>query len=490
MAGSVAAGPGEEAADQAAVGAKPCFVMRWMTTLTVLGCALGAVTGTLCHVLGAPDQAVKLIQLPGELFLRALKAVVVPMVFASMVSNAASLNETGGANRMASMAIKYYLSTTFVAALEGVLLFNVFRFSFEPVGAPASPAAAPTAAPKRGPSSTVLDTFLDFSRDLVPENVPKAMLEMQLLGIITFAVFFGAMLSQTPGGRPVIQFFGACFDTLVEMIRRIILFTPLGVGSLVSRSIAQSSDLGSALGNIGKLLGVVALGQAIHVFLFYSCVYGATTRRNPFRYFSGMANMWITAFGTSSSAATLSTTCKTCEDHGISKRTINFVCPIGCTVNMDGGALERPIVVLWIAHVGSQSLPLSGQLVVAFIAALMSIGGSPIPSAGVSTLMLMVEAGGVTATPTVQMLVGFCLAIEWLLDSLRTAVNVTGDAIGVAVIDHLLRGQAPDYGEVSPKAWNAEAAPEELPPARALGECRARPGGADPVGQCGGADAA
>lgn len=420
---------------------KPPFVMRWLTSLTVLGCAMGVVAGILCRTYGAPEAVVKLLQLPGELFIRALKAIVVPMVFASMITNSAALGETGASNKMARMAVRFYLSTTVVAAFEGIVLFNVFLFGFKPLDAAAGGGAATTAAPVAKPL-TILDTVLDFSRDLVPDNISKAVLDMQLLGVITFAIFFGAMLARAPGGRPVVQFFGTCFDALVQMIRVVILFTPLGVGSLVLGSIAKSDDLSSAMANIGTLFGVVVLGQAIHVFVFYSGVYLAFTRRSPLRYFSGMTSMWITAFGTSSSAATLSTTMKTCEDLGVSRRTVAFVCPIGCTVNMDGSALERPLVVLWIAHVASQSLPFHRQLVVGLIAALMSIGGSPIPSAGVSTLILMVEAAGVTITPTVQMLAGFCLAIEWLFDSIRTAVNVTGDAVGVAVVDSLLRGGA------------------------------------------------
>merc|ERR1712217_820318 len=104
------------------------------------------------------------------------------------------------------------------------------------------------------------------------------------------------------------------------------------------------------------------------------------TKRNPFRFFANMSRMWLTAFGTSSSVATLSTTIKTCEDAGISKEVVNFVLPIGCTVNMDGSALERPIVVLWIAYMAGQPIPLSEQLMVALTSALLSIGGSPIPS--------------------------------------------------------------------------------------------------------------
>mmetsp|Transcript_95952 Transcript_95952/g.309449 ORF Transcript_95952/g.309449 Transcript_95952/m.309449 type:complete len:269 (-) Transcript_95952:136-942(-) len=226
------------------------------------------------------------------------------------------------------------------------------------------------------------------------------------------------------------------------MIRKVIVFTPIGVGSLVAGSIARADDLGSVFVSVSKLFVVCMAGQACHVFGFYSAVYVYFTRKNPFRFFAVMPKMWITAFGTSSSAATLSTTIKTCLDAGLSEKVVNFVCPIGCTVNMDGSALERPIVILWIAYVASQPIPLGRHLVVAVICALMSIGASPIPSARVSTLLIMVEAAEVQLTPTVNMLIGFCLAIEWLLDSVRTMVNVTGDTIGVAIVDHMMSDES------------------------------------------------
>merc|ERR1719158_1170395 len=175
------------------------------------------------------------------------------------------------------------------------------------------------------------------------------------------------------------------------MIQKVVLFTPIGVGSLVAGSIASSHNLGDAMGSIGMMLSIVTLGQMVHMLAFYGLVYWLFTHRNPARYFLGLSRMWLTAFGTSSSAATLSTTCQTCEDLGASRETVNFVCPIGCTVNMDGSALERPFVVLWIALAAAQPVPLHKQIMVALSSTLLSIGSSPIPSAGVSTLVLMID---------------------------------------------------------------------------------------------------
>ena len=109
--------------------------------------------------------------------------------------------------------------------------------------------------------------------------------------------------------------------------------------------------------------------QIFHVFCFYGGAYWVLTRKNPLHYFRGMPRMWMTAFGTSSSAATLSTTIRTCQKAGISEEAIKYVLPIGCTVNMDGSALERPITVLWIAYVGGHAISPAGQIIVAIISA-------------------------------------------------------------------------------------------------------------------------
>jgi len=314
----------------------------------------------------------------------------------------------------------------------------MFKYSFEPLTNSDHIDASLESVSANSEKLTLLSTVLSFGRDLVPDNIFKALLTNQLMGVMTFAIVLGYSLSNFSGGDLVIQFSDVCFEALVTMIQKVILFTPLGVGSLVAGSIAQADGVLSVIQNLGALILVILFGLAFHVFIFYASLYASLTRKNPYKFLAGLPRVWMTAFGTSSSAATLTTTCKVCEDLGVSKEVINFALPIGCTVNMDGGALNLPLVVLWIAHVAGQ--PISGgmQAVAALTSMMLSIGGSPIPSAGVSILVLAVEATGVKLTTQVETLVAFCLALEWLIDSLRTSVNVTGDAIAAAIINHLM----------------------------------------------------
>jgi len=180
------------------------------------------------------------------------------------------------------------------------------------------------------------------------------------------------------------------------------------------------------------------LAQAVHALCTYSLIYALLCRRSPRRYFCGLARPMTTAFGTASSAATLATTIQACLQLGVSESVARFVLPIGATLNMDGSALERPITVLWIAHVSGVPLDGARQLLVAVTSALLSIGASPIPSAGVSTLIVMIEQAGVPLTPPVLLATSACLAVEWLFDRVRTTVNVTGDAVGAAVVDAII----------------------------------------------------
>lgn len=422
-------------AEQSEVDRAVAFVYRWLATLTMIGCLLGILTGILAQAAGASETVIEVVRFPGELFIRALKAVVTPMIFTSMVGTSAKLGEVGAASKMSALAMRFYLTTTAMAAVEGLLLFNIFSAAFSPMSADEDAVAEGTGDAEK---LTVVGTILDFGRDLVPDNIFRAFLELKLLGIITFGFFFGAMLCQTPQGRQVINLIDTCYEALVLMVRKVIVLTPFCVSSLVAGAIAKADNFGAALGNVGALFAVVLLGQLWHVFGFYSALYTFFTRKNPLRFHRGLPQMWITAFGTSSSAATLSTTIKTCLDLGVSAQAANFICPLGCTINMDGSCIDRIITIPWIAMVASQPLSVGGQLLTLVIVCMMSIGASPIPSSGVSTLLVMVEAAGIEITPTVEMLVGFVLAIEWLLDSIRTAVNVSGDAFGAAILDHTM----------------------------------------------------
>ena len=227
---------------------------------------MGIAAGVLCKVwLGDCEEdqplpdVVKLLAFPGQLWVRALKLMVVPMIFTSMVCSTSAANGLGSTNAMASLAVRFYLATTVVAALTGIILFNLFSGAFIPIVDSAGGGAnttAEAAGDEGGAASTArlttLDTLLRFGFDLVPDNLVGALLHSQLLSVITFGLFFGAMLDGAPHARLLAHCFEATFATFVSMILVVVLFTPIGVASLVAASIATSSQLLRVLPPCGK----------------------------------------------------------------------------------------------------------------------------------------------------------------------------------------------------------------------------------------------
>ena len=314
---------------------------RRLTALTMAGVALGVSVGVLCQALTAPRSVVVLLRMPGRLWIRALKAMVVPMIFASMVLSTSG--SSAGTGRMSTLAVRFYLATTVIAALEGVIAFNLFSSAFRPldddapsnstadqeqvaIGAAAEAAAAPN---HHNVGETLLDTLVTFGDDLVPENIFAAFANTQLLGVVSFGIFFGAMLgrSPSPSAHVLVQLVDAVYSTLVEMVKLVCLLTPIGVGSLVGGAVAAHQDLPEVLRNLGSLVGVALLAHATHTFVVYSALYWSFTRKSVRRFYLGLIPAWLTAFATRSSAAALATTTRCCEQMGISHAVTSCAAP-------------------------------------------------------------------------------------------------------------------------------------------------------------------
>jgi solute carrier family 1 (high affinity glutamate transporter) protein 1/solute carrier family 1 (high affinity glutamate transporter) protein 3 len=268
------------------------FIMRWLTTLTIVGVAIGVAIGILCDLANANEEWLEVIGFPGDLFIRALKVLVVPMIFCSMVTSTSQMSATGS-GVIAKWAVSFYLCTTVLAAITGLVLFNCFQFLFQKQEL--LPISTETSVTTTVESLSVVQTLLKFGHDMVPDNLFEALLTVQLLGVITFAIFFGYMLSKVPDGQSVISWFSVCFDTMVAMVRAVIIFTPLGVGSLVAKSVASAGDIGAVLNSLGALVLVVLAGQLFHVSVTYAMLYLGFTGKNPYRFLAGLPQVWMTA---------------------------------------------------------------------------------------------------------------------------------------------------------------------------------------------------
>jgi len=360
----------------------------------------------------------------GTLFLNLLKMIIVPLIMASMVVGITGLGDVRKLGRLASWTVVYYLATTALAVALGLLLVNVMH-----PGAGVELVGAKIPEHLSGRETTGLtDILLSF----VSDNIFKSMTELDMLPIILFSLLFGAILT-TIGemGKPVIAVFEGLNEAIMKMVHVIMLFAPFGVFGLVAARFAQAGSIGGLVGSLGRYMAAVLVGLGIHGFIVLPLILWIFGRRNPFRFLGNMAAALITAFSTASSSATLPLTLECVEERNhVSRRAAYFVLPLGATVNMNGTALYESIAALFIAQAYGIHLTFGQQVVIFITATLAAVGAAGIPQAGLVTMVIVLRAVGLPLEG-----IGMILAVDWLLDRFRTAVNVWGDAAGAGVID-------------------------------------------------------
>ena len=382
----------------------------------------------------------QMVDFMGEIFLKLLFAMVVPLVFTSMVCGITSLGDVRRLGKIGGWTMIYYLTTGAAAVLVGLILVEIIQPG---VGTDDTFAYVSEDVLER-PETSALDTLLDVVRGrenepgsgMIPKNIILAASTTNVLAVIAFALVFGAALS-TLGekGKVAVDFFRAVNDAVMKIVHWIILLAPVGIFGLVATRIADAGG-GTAfcdeLSRLGWFVATVLLGLAIHVVVL-STLLAIFGRRNPFAYIYGVARALLTAASTASSSATLPVTMECVEQNGVSNRSASFVLPLGATVNMDGTALYEATAAVFIAQ--SAGIPLGGAaLVIVFVTATLAAIGAPgIPEAGLVTMLIVLAAVGLPASG-----IGTIWAIDWFLDRNRTAVNVYGDAVGAAIIDRYL----------------------------------------------------
>jgi Na+/H+-dicarboxylate symporter len=413
--------------------------LHWQIALgMVAGWLLGLAIATFAGDEAA--AAAEFCQRLGGIFLRLLKMVSVPLIVASLAAGVLGLGGTEGLGRMFSRTLVYYLATSMLAILTGIVLVNLLRPGIGTgLATPAAPVPAAVAA------VGVLDMLFSQLESLIPANPLAALVEPNFLSIITFTLAFSIVALQC-GGEVAARVRAAAQTGLAVMMRMtsaIIRLAPLGVLFLVA---AVTATQGVAMIRaLGLYMLTVALGLTIHAAVTLPAIVRLVAGRDPWRFARAMAPALLTAFSSASSNATLPLTLS-CAEHraGVRNRTASFVLPLGATINMDGTALYEAVAVLFIAQVHhGQSLPLSSQLAVALTALLASVGAAGIPHAGLVMMAIILQAVGLPAESQ-----GMILAVDRVLDMSRTAVNVWSDACGSVVID-ALESRDP-HADVSP----------------------------------------
>lgn len=369
-------------------------------------------------------EAMASVEWLGTLFLKALKMIIVPLVTASMIVGVAGLGDVRKLGRLGGNAILYFVVTTGIAVVIGLLMVNLIRpgdgISIGELEVPAHVTAKEDFA------------MSDLVLSLVSDNIVASMANLELLPIIVFSLVFGAVLTTLgPVGAPVIAFFRGVNEAIMKMVMLLMLVAPIGIFGLVAGRFGRAGDIGQMIGGVGWYMATVLLALSLHAAVVLPAILWFVGRRNPYRYMFNMGTALLTAFSTASSSATLPLTMEGVEKHnGVSEKVAGFVVPLGATVNMNGTALYEAVAAMFIAQAIGLDLTLGQQVMVLLTATLAGIGAAGIPEAGLVTMVIVLKAVGLPLEG-----IGLILAVDWLLDRFRTSVNVWGDAVGAAVVE-------------------------------------------------------
>jgi Na+/H+-dicarboxylate symporter len=271
---------------------------------------------------------------------------------------------------------------------------------------------------------------------MIPTNIFKSMVNMDVLPLIVFSILFGgALASLGDRGKPMVDVINAANEGIMTVVWWIMMVAPIGIFGLVASRIGSAGGFAGfwpQLVALGKYSLTVIIGLGIHGFIVLPLILWFFAKRNPLEYARNMGSALLNAFSTASSSATLPLTMEGVEKgNGVSGKTASFVLPLGATVNMDSTALYEAVAAMFIAQVYGIELGGAGQVIIFLTATLAAIGAAGIPEAGLVTMVIVLKAAGLPIEG-----IGLILAIDWLLDRFRTTLNVWGDSVGAAVIDH------------------------------------------------------
>lgn len=368
------------------------------------------------------DQ-VHLVAWMGDLFLKGLKMIIIPLILSSIISGIANIGDANNLGRLGFKTLVYYITTSTLALLSGLFFVNLFK--------PGVGADMGFVEEVEG-LSMAKESFGETLINIVPENIFVAMVENKMLSVIFFAILFGFLITQTTNKSKTIltDFFNALFDVMMKLTLFIIKFTPLGIFGIVANQVANQDNLGELISRLGIYMGVVILGLSIHAIIVLPLMLKFIGKVNPIKHFIAMRTPLITAFSTSSSNATLPLTMEAIEHKsGVSNSITSFTLPLGATVNMDGTALYELVAAMFIAQAYGIDMSITQQIIIVITGLLASIGAAGIPMAGLVMISVILTAVGLPLEG-----IGLILAVDRILDMFRTSVNVWSDSCGAVII--------------------------------------------------------
>uniref|UniRef100_A0A8C9NXW2 Amino acid transporter n=1 Tax=Spermophilus dauricus TaxID=99837 RepID=A0A8C9NXW2_SPEDA len=447
--------------------------------LTVTAVIVGTILGFTLRPYKMSYREIKYFSFPGELLMRMLQMLVLPLIVSSLVTGMAAL-DSKASGKMGMRAVVYYMTTTIIAVVIGIIIVIIIH--------PGKGTKENMHREGKIVQVTAADAFLDLIRNMFPPNlveacfkqfktnyekrsfkvpiqsneslvsavisnvseametlsriteemvpVPGSVNGVNALGLVVFSMCFGFVIgNMKEQGQALKDFFDSLNEAIMRLVAVIMWYAPLGILFLIAGKIVEMEDMGVIGGQLAMYTVTVIVGLLIHAVIVLPLLYFLVTRKNPWVFIGGLLQALITALGTSSSSATLPITFKCLEENnGVDKRITRFVLPVGATINMDGTALYEALAAIFIAQVNNFDLNFGQIITISITATAASIGAAGIPQAGLVTMVIVLTSVGL---PTDD--ITLIIAVDWFLDRLRTTTNVLGDSLGAGIVEHLSR---------------------------------------------------
>lgn len=381
---------------------------------------------------GKAVAAPAILGIPGTLWLRALQAVVIPLIVTSMILAVQSLREiTTGGRKLAQWTVGYYVLTTILAIAYSIVMTSQI---WAPLMVVADEDTLDTSNLTDDQRTTAPlqphEVAVEMFNTLVTKNIVASFNNNELLAIIIASIVIGYLMKV--GDSSLLRAVKEVHEIISKVIVFLIKLAPYGVFFLILPNMFKL-DLAEVGTNLGYLIGGSVSSMMIHLWIILPLIFFAFTRKNPWTYWFKCSKAWITAWGTASSAATLPMTLRCCRERGNPNIVVDFAVPLGCLINMDGTSIYFPVVVVFMAQTQGITLNAGDYILVLLLSSLSAIGTAPIPSSSLVLTVMICSAVGIPLSGMYAVVV----AIDWFIDRFRTMVNVSGDLYACAIISKM-----------------------------------------------------
>ncbi|XP_060803926.1 excitatory amino acid transporter [Amyelois transitella] len=456
----------DRSAHKEPTGLKKWLAENTMLVVTLAGVVTGVGIGFGLRPYNLGPDAHMIISYPGELFMRLLKLMILPLIIASLIAGSASLNAKMS-GKIAVRTLLYFILTSMFNAFLGLLLATMVH--------PGQPELRDDV---RGVVETkrdhsILDSILDIGRNIFPDNIVQAAFQQahtvytepptlfarnftdndslphlvrvvsyrsgtNTLGLVFFCLVFGSLLGTLGAkGQVVIDFFQAIFEVIMKMVTGVMWFTPVGVSSVIAGKILGVSNVAQVMSQLAWFIATVAVGVFFYQLVVMQLIYFAFLKKNPYKFYWGLSQPMLTASATASTAAALPVTFRCMEGPlRVDPRITRFVLPIGCNINMDGTALFLAVASVFICQMNNIHLGFAQLATIFLTSTAASVSSASVPSAAMVLLLVVLTA---VDAPTHD--VSLLFAVDWLVDRIRTTNNMLGDCYAAAVVEHLSKNE-------------------------------------------------